>query len=105
MQTQKVAVIAFTETHLHKNILDTEVQIKNYELFRQDRKERSHGGVAAYIETKLAANAETVDSYSNGTCEFLAVHIKKINIVMIIVYRPPNTKNYLRMLLAESSTY
>ena len=35
--------ICITESHLHEDILDAELQIKNYTLFRSDRKGRTHG--------------------------------------------------------------
>ena len=41
--------MALTETHLTPNIGDAEIHIPKYVVFRTDRKDRSHGGVAMYI--------------------------------------------------------
>ena len=88
--TDKVPLIALTETHLHKDILDAEVRMNNYEIIRTDRSGRSHGGVAIYIENSLAISTEMLLSFSNGTCEILSVFIKAIDLMLAVVYRPPN---------------
>ena len=54
-----------------------------------DREDRSHGGIAIYTKDKLAV--ETLKSYSNGTREMLSLFIKELNIIIIVIYRPPNT--------------
>ena len=87
----KLALLALTETHLHRDILDAEVKIQNYEIFRTDRRDRSHGGVAIYIDKNLAASTDILIDFSNGTNEILALFIKKLNLEVIVVYRPPNT--------------
>ena len=46
--------ICLTETHLTPSVLDAEVSISGYDLFRSDRKYRSHGGVAIYVRKDLA---------------------------------------------------
>ena len=89
--TDKVPLIVLTETHLHKGIQDEEIRIQHYEIFRTDRKDRSHGGIAMYIENSLAINTEILLSFSNGTCEIMSLFIKAINLVVAVVYRPPNT--------------
>ena len=37
--------MSLTETHLSKNILDTEMDIQDFNILKQDRKYRTHGGV------------------------------------------------------------
>ena len=89
-KTQKLPLIALTETHLHSDIKDAEVQIQDYELFRTDRKGRSHGGVAIYLEKILAVNSEILMDYSNDTNEILALYIITLNLVVTVLYRSPN---------------
>ena len=84
-------IIALSETHLSGDILDVELNMKNFTLYRADRKERSHGGVALYIKNELATDLEVLTKFSNKTTELLSVHIKKLDLVIINVYRPPNT--------------
>ena len=35
--------MSLTETHLSPNILDAEINIRDYNILRQDRKDRTHG--------------------------------------------------------------
>ncbi|XP_076045873.1 uncharacterized protein LOC143028125 [Oratosquilla oratoria] len=83
--------IALTETHLNDAILDAEINIQNFTLFRADRVDRSHGGVALYLREDLAANTEVLTAFSNNTTELLAVHVKKLDLFIATLYRPPNT--------------
>ena len=83
--------LALTETHLHKDHLDAEINMENYTAIRADRHIRSHEGVANYIRNDMATNMETLDSFSNGTTELLGVHLKNLNLLVITIYRPPNT--------------
>ena len=80
--------LALTETHLNKNILDAEIQIGNYNLFRQDRKDRSHGGTACYVHSSLCANI--VESRSDCYCEIWIVEISDLDLIVATIYRPPN---------------
>ena len=83
--------MAFTETHLIKNHLDTEIKINNYTVFRRDREERSHGGVVIHVWQDVAASVETLIAYSNSKAEMLALLIKELNQIVVIIYRPPDT--------------
>lgn len=85
-------IMALTETHLSENVLDAEINMQNYTIYRADRIDRSHGGVAMYIKNNLTPTLEVLTKYSNKTTEMLAVHIKKLDLIIINVYRPPNTK-------------
>ena len=83
--------LALTETHLGDNILDAEINIANYTLYRTDRLERSHGGIAIYLREELAANTEILETFSNSTTEMLALYVKKMDLIIVVIYRPPNT--------------
>lgn len=91
IEEDNIYFVALTETHLNKNHLDAEIQMHNFTLFRADRKDRRHGGVALYLREDIAANAQTLISFSNGTTELLAVYLSKMDLAIIILYRPPNT--------------
>ncbi|KAK3857583.1 hypothetical protein Pcinc_036174 [Petrolisthes cinctipes] len=73
-------------------------------MYRTDRRDRSHGGVALYVTDNLAINSEIVRSYSNGTYDILAVCIEKINLMVIVAYRPPNTTQELFVEVADKIT-
>ena len=80
----------FTETWLKKEIQDE--KIPNFTTFRADRKggKLRGGGAAIYLRDGLEAQVlaeEYVDS-----CEMIAIFIEKINVINIVIYRPPDTK-------------
>ena len=60
----KYYAIALTETHLEPGILDSEIYVNNYTVFRQDRASRKSGGVAIYIRSDLSC--EVFCSFSNS---------------------------------------
>ena len=85
--------ILLTETHLNPEILDAEIHIKNYTLFRSDRVGRSHGGVCTYVRNDLAAEMLLKDS--NSYCDSLIIKVHQMNLTLINVYRPPGCKSEL----------
>ena len=50
---------------------------------------RNKGGVITYIKATEAVNAEQLIPKSNSYVEYQLIHMKKRNIVIINVYRPP----------------
>ena len=54
---------------------------------------RSHGGVAMYVINEVAADSKVVLSGSNGVIEYLMLFIRKYNLIVVTVYRPPDA-NY-----------
>ena len=68
------------------------------------------GGAAIYLRDGFEAKVMLEDHVES--CEIVAVHIEKINIINIVVYRPPDTKlpvftaimNKIKKLLSEMAT-
>ena len=88
---ENTLTITLTETHLNEKILDSEIQMKNYIGFRADRTlGRENGGVITYLKVTEAVDAEQLIAKSNPYVEYQLIHMKKRNIVIINVYRPPN---------------
>ena len=85
-----IVVMNLTKTWLKKE--DQDEKIPNYTTFRSDRKggKTKGGGVAIYLRDGLEAKVILEDYVES--CEIVAVHIEKINIINIVVYRPPDTK-------------
>ena len=81
-----------TETWLHSGVFDAEVShdFPGYVLYRCDREGRQGGGVALYLRNDLTG--EVIGSEDNGVCEVLAVHVHQLNTVIIVLYRPPDTR-------------
>ena len=82
------AFLILTESHLTADVMDAEVSVPDYVLYRADRAVRSHGGVMVYVRTDLSS--QLVTSHSNSYCEVLAVKVKTLNTLLICVYRPPD---------------
>ena len=85
-----IILMNFTETWLKKEMQDE--KIPNFTTFRADRKggKSRGGGAAIYLRDGLEAQVlaeEYVDS-----CEMIAIFIEKINVINIVIYRPPDTK-------------
>ena len=82
--------IALTETHLKPEILDAEVKIEGWSLYRSDRGPgKSHGGVAIYLRNDLIGQLVAV--HSNSQCDTLVVKVKTLNLLLMCVYRPPDS--------------
>lgn len=80
--------MALTESHLSDQVIDAEIQISNYNVFRIDRKDRSHGGVIVYTKDSLCI--KEIAKNSNSYCEFIILEFPDINLVLTVIYRPPN---------------
>ena len=62
-----VYAIVLTETWLTSSILDAEVNIENFKLYRTDRSGQVHGGVCIYLRRDISANVviSRSDCWSN----------------------------------------
>ena len=78
-----------TETHFKPEIDDAEVKIDGYSLYRTDRgPEKTHGECAIYLRNDLIG--QIIESHSNSMYETLVIKVKSLNLILIVVYRPPN---------------
>ena len=82
--------IIITETWLTEDMIDKEIEIPGFKVFRADRKERKRGGVCIYIKSDISAMMCL--SYSNCVTECVIVKVRELKLVMVGVYRPPDTK-------------
>ena len=49
---ENLEFLGLTETHLSSDVVDAEIAIDGYNILRQDRIGRTHGGVILYIKEK-----------------------------------------------------
>ena len=83
-------IIALTETHLSEKIVDAEIHIPNYTIYRQDREGgRKHGGIATYVHNSISAHCELIKTYSNNFVEFNIIRFTKLDMLLVNIYRPP----------------
>ena len=87
--TEDPLFIALTETHLHSEVKDAEIQIENYFPFRVERDGKKGGGVMLYVRKDECLDAKQILAISNGQVEVLAVHLTSKDLVVINCYRPP----------------
>ena len=87
-KTSNCSMILITESWLTPDILDAEVSIQGYTLYRADREDRTHGGCAAWIRNDLTT--QLVLSQSNSYVETLILNIKTFDTMIILQYRPPD---------------
>ncbi|CAL4246548.1 unnamed protein product, partial [Meganyctiphanes norvegica] len=81
----KILAMNFTETWLD-NLITNDINIKGYQVFRGDRKERRGGGTAIYLNEDFEANILLEASVEK--CEMIAIFIEKLNTINIVIYRP-----------------
>ena len=84
-----IPFLAMTETHTDDTIYDAEINIKNYDIIRSDRIERKQGGVALYVHHTIIV--DEIDKFSDKYTEAIMIHVKQAKLVIIVVYRAPNT--------------
>ena len=90
-ESQSVGIICLTETHLTNDILDGEITIPNFEVFREDRFPKSKfGGSAIYVKKDFKV---TRLNWFNGSESIaLRVNSPSSEIYIICIYRSPSRK-------------
>ena len=83
-------LISLTESHLNENILDAEININGFDLFRQDRQLAQKGGIITYIKDTISSTAKIVCAGSQGRIEYLCIYFSDKDLLFITIYRPPS---------------
>ena len=79
-----IPVLVTCETHLEDGIMDPEVNISEYNLYRSDRITRKCGGTSIYIHQSI--QIDNIEKYSDSVCEAVLLYSKLLNQVIIGVY-------------------
>ena len=84
--------VAVTESWLTPDVKDAEltIHIPEFSVFRSERKGRSGGGVCVFLRKDISG--ECLASLDNNVCSLLVIKIHSFNIVLVVVYRPPDTR-------------
>ena len=94
-------VIGITETWLHEDILDREIQIPDYNIIRRDRKDGRKGG-GVLLMVKHGITVEELDSSNEVESVWCKIGKQTNNIHLGLCYRPPNSiTEYSNSLLGE----
>ncbi|KAK3872102.1 hypothetical protein Pcinc_022801 [Petrolisthes cinctipes] len=86
---QDTLIVALTESHLNHYIKDAEVTIAGYTSFCTDRTNTTKGGVITYIKEELPPYSEVILSSSTSNIEAQVLHIKRLDLILITIYRSP----------------
>ena len=89
-------VIGISETHINRNIRDSEIDIAGFDLLRKDRAKGAGGGVAVYVVESLP-NHRRLDLEEDGIeCIWIEVWVKNSKPILVgNLYRPPDNLDYL----------
>ena len=76
---------------------DAEIHIDGYQIYRSDccvkrtrNRGKERGGVALYLRDDLTPLTKILLKYSNGAVDILVLHVKKLNSIIIVIYRHPD---------------
>ena len=94
LTTNEIDIAFFGETWLKDSIPDDVLTIKGYQLFRRDRKHKSHGAVCSYINDAISCNR--LLDLENDSFEVMWVVLRPnrlprgySNVIIAVVYHPP----------------
>ena len=89
-------IIALTESHLKSRVLDAEIAITGFQLFRADRDEKTRkGGVIVYVRDCFANGLRVLTTGCNSVVEWVVIYLPIIHLIVVNVYRPPNCREGL----------
>jgi len=92
---ENLDIIGISETWFHSNILDSEVDLEGYTLFRKDRHDvnkRRGGGVAIYIRNEMnPVSVSEVNSCKFEESLWCRINCNGQETLIGICYRPPNS--------------
>lgn len=93
----KIDILAITETHLHDNITDTDIDIVDYSIIRKDRLDQKNnwGGVLLYFCNHLEIHQITVPRVSMEDL-WIELIVKSQKLLVGCIYRPPHDKKFFQ---------
>ena len=99
-----VGVICISETHLEPQILDCEILIDNFRVFRTDRKSgKKCGGSLIYVHESI--HAECLDNFNAPDTTGISLNFRNHTLKMVCLYRSQNLSNLEQdLLLSELSS-
>ena len=89
---ENLKIVICVESHLNPDILDEEIMIEDFNIYRSDRKApRKCGGVAVFTHRSIQISESKIQRFSNSTCELLMLEAEDLNLHIVSIYRPPDT--------------
>ena len=102
MKIQKAKInipfIAVVESWLKPYVLDAQLYIEGFQIFRADRKHSKNGGTLLYINDQICVDIS--ESYDDDICSGIVCLSKNSKSIIISIYRPPSaTKESFKNLI------
>ena len=102
LKDRRIIFAGVTESHFNDNILDAEIQVPDFNIFRQDRSDRKGGGVLMLIHNSIATRIVITNLTSH--CDYLVLECPQIKFIIGLIYRSPKCPmNEFRYVLCEIS--
>ena len=95
-------VICITETWLDGRVLDEDIEIENFDLFRRDRPGDHHGGICVYVRNNIFCRRRNDFELPNIECVWVEVSFKNKKHLIGTFYRPPNSLNAIFSSIEDS---
>lgn len=94
----KVGILCCTESWLDSSVNDSQIEIENYIVIRNDR-DRNGGGVCIYVRADIGFNRRTDLDHDKIEAVFVDILLPKSKPVIVgACYRPPNQNNFYEIL-------
>lgn len=95
LKEEQIELLAITETWLHENISNNEINFNGYNLLRKDRihiNKKKGGGVAFFVKNELdAVVRDEFDNDKFSECLFITVGNNNNKSLVGVCYRPPDS--------------
>ena len=88
-EARNLDIIFGTETWLHDNILNSELNLNEYDIHRRDRNDRQGGGV--FLCDKKSLNSTLIQKGKHSETIFAKIHVRgKPPVILACAYRAPD---------------
>ena len=85
-------ILCVTETHLNSDIVNAEINLKGFQIFRKDRNTgRKCGGSCIYVHDTISANL--LDGFDAPDSVAIEVNLDTISFILVCVYRSQNLED------------
>ena len=82
IKNENAYLVSISESWLEEGILDAELKIPGFTVYRSDRKLRNRGGVCVYIRSDISTAPSL--RFSNGVVDMLVMKTASIDSILIV---------------------
>ena len=90
LQSNRIQILALSETHLDSSFTDAELMVYGYRIFRKDRN-RNGGGVAFYVQDHIPIKVRNDLMSCKIEALWIQVYLPHLRPILVgCLYRPPS---------------